>query len=82
MKTFREILKEELEESVTPVRKRINPSVRRKCKINYLKNKQKKKLQGKRYRRTSDYKRWKRKTAVKSKTGRTATGKRKSTLVR
>jgi hypothetical protein len=82
MKTFREILEEELEESVTPVRKRINPSVRRKRKINYLKNKQKKKLQGKRYRRTSDYKRWKRKTEVKSKTGRTATGKRKSTLVR
>lgn len=82
MKKFETLLVECLEEAITPVRKRISPSVRRKRKIDYLKNKQKKKQQSKRYRRTSDYKRWKRKTAVKSKTGRTATGKRKSTLVR
>lgn len=75
MKTFIDILVE-LEESVVPVKKRVNKAKRREQHIDYLKTKAKKKAKAKKYHKTSRYTKWKKKTKAKKPTGRTATGKR------
>jgi len=64
-----------------PVKKRVNKTLRRKRHLKYLKQKAKKKMLAKKYRKTSKFKKWKMKSKVKSKTGRTATGRRKIKFV-
>lgn len=81
MLDFVELLEEFNLVEVAPVKKRVNKTVRRKRHVEYLKKKAKKKMMAKKYRKSSKFKKWKVKTKVKSKTGRTATGRRKVKFV-
>ncbi len=63
--------------SVSPIKKKISPTVKRKRHLDYLKKKSSIKLKNKKYRKTTQFKKWKLVSKVKSKSGRTATGKRK-----
>lgn len=80
MKSFVDILLE-LEEGASPVRKRRNIQLNRKRHVQYLKDKNRKRVLSKKRRVTSKFKKWQRKTKAKIKMGRTATGKRKSRYV-
>ena len=63
-------------EGVPPKRVKISPTEKRKRRMKYRQKRSQLKVKAKRYRRTSGFKKWKRKTKIKRKAGKTATGKR------
>ena len=64
-----------------PVKKRINKQDRRKRSMNYRRNKAKIKMKAAKYRKTAKYKQLQKKAKARAKSGRTATGRRKTTYV-
>lgn len=76
MKTFLDILFEHNLLEASPVRKKINKTLRKKRHLAYLRNKAKLKMKQKRFRKSSSYKRYKTKKKLLAKRGLTARGKR------
>lgn len=60
---------------------KIKTSDKRKRKMEYRKNKAKIKQKARKFRKTTKFKQWKRKSARKAKQGKTATGKRKRVFI-
>ena len=77
MLTFLDLLLEYDLTEASPVKKRVNKTLRRKRHIKYLKTKARKKMKAKKYRKSSKFTKWKAKSKMKKKLGRTATGRRK-----
>ena len=66
----------ERNEGVPPKRVKISPTEKRKRRKKYRQKRAKLKVKAKRYRRTAGFKKWQRKTKIKRKAGKTATGRR------
>ena len=67
---------EERNEGFAAKRVKISPAEKRKRRQKYRKKRAQIKVKAKRYRRTAGFKKWKRKTKIKRKAGKTATGAR------
>jgi len=81
MVTFLDILIEHELVEASPLKKKIPRSVTRERHIAYLKNKARAKLKAKKFRRSSKYLKYKKLAKKMSKTGKTASGKRKVTFL-
>lgn len=62
-------------------RVKIDPKVRRQRRREYRKKRAQLKMKAKRYRKTSKFKKWKKRAVRKAKQGKTATGKRRVTFI-
>lgn len=77
-----EMSEEDIHEAVARLRKRTPAQQRVAAHQYYLKHKGQIKLRAKKYRRTASFKKWTRKYNIRSKVGRTATGKRTTARIR
>lgn len=71
---------EELEEG--KLKKKTNVALKMTRRKSYRKNKAKLKLKGRRYRKTPGFKKWKKRSKIRAKSGKTASGKRQSTFIK